>query len=162
METITSPSSAAPLGTTNAHAHDIHVIRDELCVVEAFQASTFSPKGGDILAAAGRPAEVDQIVLQVLKAGGLESISLEEQANLALGTKFVLATGDRTFRFTIDSKSYEWPYPKISGEVLHELAGASADQNLDILRHGAAVPVLPHELVDLSQAGVEQFIKVTK
>lgn len=151
METITSPSAAAPLGTTNASAHTqhIHVIRDELCVVEAVQALTFSPKGKDILVAAGRPTDADQIVLQLLKAGGLESISLEEQANLALGTKFVLATGDRTFRFTIDGKSHEWPYSKVSGEVLHELAGAGTDQDLDILRHGAAVPVLPQELIDL-------------
>lgn len=158
------PSVAAPLSTSNAHvqAHDIQVIRDEFCSVEAAHTSSFNPKGKDILAAAGRPADGDQIVLQVLKAGGFENISLEEAANLAQGTKFVLAAGDRTFRFIIDGKSYEWPYSKISGEMLRELAGAGTDQDLDILRHGAAVPMLPKELIDLSQTGVEQFIKVSK
>ncbi len=158
--------SAALLGhahaTAQVQAHDIHVIRDELCVVEVARAPSFNPKGKDILAAVGRPADADQIVLQVLKVGGLESINLDEPADLALGTKFLLATGDRTFRFTIAGKPYEWPYAKISGEMLRELAGADAGEELDILRHGASVPVLPNELVDLGQAGVEQFLKVAK
>ncbi|MGF6210380.1 multiubiquitin domain-containing protein [Comamonas sp. 4034] len=156
--------AAIPVGFVEAlpQTHDIHVIRDELCVVEAAHAASFNPKGRDILAAASRPADADQIVLQVLKAGGLESISLDESADLTLGTKFVLATGDRTFRFTIDGMPYEWPYAKISGAMLRELAGGNADADLDILRRGAGVPVSLKELVDLTQAGVEQFIKVTK
>lgn len=162
METSNHLTAAPPPDTTNAHAHDIHVIRDELCTVEVTRTVSLSPKGEDILAAAGRPADANQIVLQVLKVGGLESISLEEPVNLTLGTKFVLATGDRTFRFAIDGKPYEWPYARISGEILRELAGAGADQELDILRRGAGAPVPPKELIDLAEAGVEHFVKITK
>jgi hypothetical protein len=163
METGKHLTAAGPLGTnkTQEQSHDIYVIRDELCVLDVARAPS-SPNGKDILAAAGRPSHADQIVLQVLKAGGLESISLDEPADLTLGSKFVLATGDRTFRFAIDGKHFEWPYRKISGEMLRELAGAKADEEMEIMRHGADVPVTPEQLIDLANAGVEQFVKVTK
>lgn len=163
MKTGNSLPPAIPLGTTDSRSqvHQIYVIRNELCVLEVVHASS-KPTGKDILAAADRPAQADQVVLQVLKAGGIESISLGEPANLTLGTKFVLATGDRTFRFTIDGKPYEWPYAKVSGELLRELASTGTDQELDIHRHGAAAPVAANDLIDLSQTGVEQFVKVAK
>lgn len=162
MNTGNNLSAAATLGTVSAATHNIQVISEETCMVEVARAASPNPKGKDILVAAGRPADVSQIVLQVLSAGGLESISLDESADLTLGSKFVLGTGDRTFRFAIDGKPYEWPYAKISGELLRELAGTGAAQELHILRHGAGVPVRPDELIVLAHAGVEQFIKVTK
>lgn len=139
----TTLPAAAPLGTANAQAHDIHVIRDELCVVEAVPVPRHSLEGKDILAAAGRPADADHIVLQVLKTGGLETIRLHEQANLALGTKFVLATGDRLYRFGVGEDSYEWPYRFISGQLIRELAAVPDNQQIEILRNGVAAVVLP-------------------
>lgn len=164
MKTSSHPSAAAPLATTNAHAqaHDIHVIRDELCVVEAVSVQRHSIEGKDILNAAGRPVDADQIVLQVLKAGGLESIRLHEQVNLALGTKFILATGDRLYRFGIGEDSYEWPYRFITGNLISELAAVSNNQHIEILRNGVAAVVQPDERIDLAESGVEKFIKVTK
>ncbi|WOI47868.1 E2/UBC family protein [Acidovorax sp. BLS4] len=158
----TTLPAAAPLGTANAQPHDIHVIRDELCVVEAVPVPRHSLEGKDILAAAGRPADADHIVLQVLKTGGLETIRLHEQANLALGTKFVLATGDRLYRFGVGEDSYEWPYRFISGQLIRELAAVPDNQQIEILRNGVAAVVLPAERIDLAEPGVENFAKVTK
>lgn len=162
MEPSTPPSVAASLGTTHSNARDIHVIRDELCLVEAVSVPRHSFEGKDILAAAGRPADADQIVLQVLKAGGLETIRIHEQVNLALGTKFILATGDRLYRFGIGENSYEWPYRFITGQLIAELSAAADNQHIEIIRNGVATVVPPHERIDLAEYGVEKFVKVTK
>jgi len=133
------------------------LICDEQCVANAVQARSAAPTGADILQAAGRPATPDQLVLQILRRGGLESIRLEERADLALGHKFVLSAGDRTYRFTVDDKQYEWPHRLISGLLLHELSGARPDQQVVFRRDGGPLVVEDHQLVDLNSAGVEHF-----
>ena len=120
------------------------------------------PTGADILKAAGHPVEPDALVLQVLRGGGVETIRLDERADLAAGRKFVLANADRIFRFTVDGKQYEWPHRHISGAMLRELAGVEMTQEVEQLRGGAATAIRPTDHVDLAELGVEKFVLVTK
>lgn len=163
MDTLT-PTTATPLGTSNAHAHaqEIHVIRDELGMIEAVSVPQHGLQGKDILVAAGRPLDTEQIVLQVLKAGGLETIRPDELVDLKLGTKFILASGDRLYRFVIGEDAYEWPYRRITGQLIGELAAIGNNQHIETLRDGFFTVVTPDELVDLAGNGVEKFVKVNK
>lgn len=144
------------------HALSVELICDEQCIAHTAQAQSSAPTGADILQAAGRPVTADQLVFQILQRGGLESIRLEERADLSLGKKFVISTGDRTYRFTIDDKQYEWPHRLISGQLLHELSGALPDQQVVLLRDGTPVLVESHQLVDLHGANVERFVLQSK
>lgn len=138
--------------------HVLQLIFDDECTPQSASTQVGVPTGADILRAAGRPAHPQQVVLQVLSAGGLESIRLDERANLTLGNTFVLGVGDRLYRFTVNGKSYEWPYRRISGALVLELAGGDLDHALELTRHGETTAVAPQDLVDLSEAGLEQFI----
>lgn len=158
----TDPTSLYPLadpaGMPPQEAqHNLHVVGDERCAVQPATTHLWEPTGADILAAAGRPLSPDQIVLQVLRAGGMEELRLDERVNLALGNKFVLAVGDRLFRLTVNGKPYEWPFRLISGAMILELAGAGDEQRVELTREGINSRVAPDQLVDLSLAGVEQF-----
>lgn len=140
----------------------VEIICDDQCVANAVQSRSAAPTGADILQASGRPATPEQLVLQILRRGGLESIRLEEHADLSLGNKFVISAGDRTYRFTVDDKQYEWPHRLISGLLLHELSGARPDQRVAYQQAGALEVVEPNQLVDLHSAGVEKFVLQTK
>lgn len=142
--------------------HEAGVIATEQCVLELVLLHVSDPTGADILKAAGRPINAEQLVLQILSKGGLETISLDEHADLVAGNKFVLADGDRTFRFTVDGKQYEWPYPLISGAMLAELAALVDDRTLQVYRGEKLVDVSPADLIDLAEGGVEKFISVPK
>jgi hypothetical protein len=164
MNANSSTSSQEPVDTgaiaPASQSHHLHLVHDEKCASQPALTHSSEPTGSDILAAAGRPGNADQIVLQVLREGGLESIRLDERANLALGNKFVLAVGDRTFRFAVNAKQYEWPFRLISGAMVLELAAAGHEHDVELTRQGVKTLVAPDELVDLSQAGVEQFTTV--
>lgn len=56
----------------------VELICDEQCVANAVQTRSAAPTGADILHASGRPATPEQLVMQILRRGGLESIRLEE------------------------------------------------------------------------------------
>lgn len=164
MNTFSQPSADKMIESishtaADANKRELHLICDEQCAV---QTSTFPNSGDlcgeDILAATGRSVTADQIVLQLLHSGGLESIRLDERVNLTAGNKFVMANSDRTFRFTIDDKLYEWPYRLISGEIVGALLGNQPELEINLLGHGTTTPVLPKDLVDLSQPGVEKFV----
>jgi hypothetical protein len=146
--------------TSSVQAHAIFVIADEQCTVLQAATPSAHPTGADILAAAGRPATADQVVLQVLRSGGLESIRLDERANLAAGDKFVVAAADRTFRFTVDAKQFEWPHRFISGATVRDLAAVPAQYDLELVRGGAAAVVAAGDLIDLEDPGVERFVSV--
>lgn len=156
MTTSQTPSSV------QQQAHEASVIATEQCVLELVLLHVAAPTGADILKSAGRPVNADQLVLQILRKGGLETIRLDERADLAAGNKFVLADGDRTFRFTVDGKQYEWPYQRISGAMLAELAAITDDRTLQMHRGEKVMDVMPTDLIDLSNAGVEKFVTVPK
>ena len=119
--------------------------------------NTHEAIGEHILSLVGHPATPDQIVLQLLHGGGMESIRLEERINFALGNTFVISSGDRVYRFAIDGKPYEWPYRFISGEMLRMLAGNHPQKVIELIGPHDAVEVAVNERVDLTLPGVETF-----
>ena len=65
--------------------HEIHLISDEQCTVRVCTSpNAHEVLGEHILSLVGLPATPDQIVLQLLHEGGMESIRLDERINLAL------------------------------------------------------------------------------
>lgn len=142
---------------------ELHLISDEHCTMRVC-APTYvhEPRGEDILSLFGLPVTPEQIVLQMLHDGGIESIRLDERINLALGNKFVVSSGDRTYRFTIDGKQYEWPYRFISGELLRVLVGNHPQLEIELIGQEERVVVAFNERADLTLPGVEQFVSRIK
>ena len=85
------------------------------------------PTGSQILEAAdARPAD-QHLVFQVLQNGLLEELRPDETTDLrAKGVeKFLVFRSDRSFRFELDGRIFEWGATLISGMTLKKLAGAS-------------------------------------
>jgi hypothetical protein len=167
MNTHSQPaaSSQHEIGThaVPSFVHELHLISDEQCTVRVCAPpNVLEPIGEDILSLAGRPATPEQAVLQLLHSGGMESIRLDERINLTLGNKFVVSSGDRMYRFTIDGKSYEWPHRFISGELLRTLAGKHPQTEIELINPHDAVVVAFNERVDLTLPGVETFVSRIK
>ena len=138
--------------------HELHLISDEQCTVHVCTPPNANEVLGEhLLSLVGRPATPDQIVLQLLHGGGMESIRLDERINLAQGNTFVIASGDRVYRFTIDGKPYEWPHRFISGALLRMLAGNHPQAVIELIGPHDAVEVAVNERVDLTLPGVETF-----
>lgn len=144
--------------TLNARAQAIQVISDEVCTGLDLTAPNVCPTGAEILIAAGRSATPNQLVLQVLHAGGLESIRLDERADLAAGSTFVLATGDKTFRFTVDVAQFEWPHRLIVSGMVRRVANVAPDHQLGLARPGGVQMLDADDVVDLAIGGVEKFV----
>lgn len=162
MNSISSSSPAHGHSDATVHdsqSHKLQLVHDESCTLGMFTYLRH-PTGADILAAVGRPADKDQVVMQLLLSGGLEDIRLDERVNLALGDKFVLGSGDCLFRFTLNGKQCAWPHRHISGSLVLALAGLDHEHSVKLVREGVECFVAPSELVDLSQSGVEELLTV--
>jgi hypothetical protein len=119
------------------------------------------PTGLQILEAAhARPAD-EHLVFQVLGNGLLEELRPDETADLRTKgiEKFLVFRNDRSFRFELDGRIFEWGGTLISGMTLKKLA------EVDLATYGVWLNV-PHgehrligdnELIDLSAPGVEKF-----
>lgn len=140
-------------------AREIHLIYDNEFVPRTASVHVAHLTGAEILGVAGRPITAEQIVLQVLHAGGFESIRLDERADLAAGTKFIFATGDRSYRFFLNGRQFEWPCEEVSAALLLQLAGKAEDH--DVLQELDGSPLdklLAHdEVVSLAIRATEQF-----
>jgi len=119
------------------------------------------PTGLQILEAAGaRPAD-EHLVFQVLKNGLLEELRPDETTDLrAKGVeKFLVFRSDRSFRFELDGRIFEWGAILISGMTLKKLASVDpATYGVWLEVRGADDrPIDDTEMVDLSAMGVERF-----
>lgn len=167
MNTYSQPAANNPheIGTHMVPplVHELYLISDEHCTLRVCAPpNALKPIGEDILSLAGRPATPEQIVLQLLHGGGMESIRLDEHINLTLGNKLVVSSGDRIYRFTIDGKPYEWPHRYISGELLRTLVGKHPQTEIEMIDAHNAVVVAFNERVDLTVPGVETFVSRIK
>lgn len=119
------------------------------------------PTGLQILELAGaRPAN-EHLVFLVLKNGLLEELRPDEMADLRTKgvERFLVFRSDRSFRFELDGRIFEWGGTLISGLTLKHLAGvdpATYGVWLEV-RGTDDRPIADTELVDLSAAGVERF-----
>ena len=117
--------------------------------------------GRQLLDQAGKRPVDEYLIFQLLKGGQLEEIRLDETVDLRKTgiEKFVTWQSDRSFRFVIDGRRFEWGVPIITGLKLKQLA------QVDINSYGVWLevrgaedrPIGNTEEVDLTQPGVERF-----
>lgn len=109
--------------------------------------------GAALTAAAAIPGAT--MVLQQLKRGGLQRVSMEQVLQLEQGSTFFLLPGEKTFPFSIDADGYEWPVAQVMVALILKLA-SKKDSGVDLVQHteGMADTVLePDEVVTLTGAG---------
>lgn len=118
--------------------------------------------GSQILAAAGARPASDFLVFQVQRDGALEVVRPEETVDLrsAGAEKFLVFRSDRSFRFLLDERAFDWGASHISGGTIKRLAGVSAE-TMDVWLDAAGGKdrvIDNKELVDLAQPGAERFV----
>ncbi len=120
--------------------------------------------GQQLLDLAGKRPTDEFIIFQLLHDGQLEDIRLDETVDLRRSgiEQFLTFKSDRSFRFVIDGRRFEWGAPIITGLKLKQLAGVDPvtyDVWLEIrgVRGAEDRPIADNEQVDLSQPGVERF-----
>lgn len=118
--------------------------------------------GSQILAISGARPASEFLVFQVLRDGALEVIRPEETVDLrsAGAEKFLVFRSDRSFRFFLDERAFDWGASHISGATIKRLAGvpsATTDVWFDAAG-GQDRLVEDKEMVDLAISGTERFI----
>lgn len=122
--------------------------------------------GRQLLDEAGkRPAEEFLLFLK-LRNGLLEEVRLDETVDLrGRGVeRFLTFKSDRSFRFELDGRRFEWGASFITGLTLKKLAGVALEKYgvWREVRGDEDPPVGDHECVDLSEEGLERFFTGTK
>lgn len=121
--------------------------------------------GAQILAVAeARPAS-HFLVFQVLGDGALEVVRPEETVDLrsAGAEKFLVFRSDRSFRFFLDDRAFDWGASLISGRTIKRLAevpSETTDVWLDAAG-GLDRRIDDKEMVDLANPGTERFVTHT-
>lgn len=118
--------------------------------------------GSQILAVAGARPASDFLVFQVQRDGVLEMVRPDQAVDLrsAGAEKFLVFRSDRTFRFFLDERAFDWGASHISGGTIKRLAGVAGETNdvwLDAAGGHDRV-IEDKEMVDLAQPGAERFI----
>lgn len=118
--------------------------------------------GSQILTAAGACPASEFLVFQVLRDGALEVVRPEETVDLrsAGSDKFIVFRSDRSFRFFLDERAFDWGASHISGATIKRLAevkGEHTDVWLDAAG-GHDRLIDDKELVDLASPGTERFV----
>lgn len=117
--------------------------------------------GQQLLDAAGKRPVDEHLIFQLLQNGQMEEIRLDETADLRQPgiERFITWHSDRSFRFAIDGRRFEWGAPIITGLKLKQLAGidpVSYGVWLEV-RSSEDRPIADNEQVDLQALGVERF-----
>lgn len=118
--------------------------------------------GSQILTAAGAHPASDFLVFQVLRDGALDPVRPEETVDLrsAGAEKFLVFRSDRSFRFFLDERAFDWGAAHISGATIKRVAGVPADTT-DVwfdVAGGHDRVIENKEMVDLAQPGTERFV----
>lgn len=110
--------------------------------------------------ASKRPVD-EHLIFQLLYNGQLEEIRLDETVELRKPgiERFVTWQSDRSFRFAIDGRRFEWGAPIVTGMKLKKLAGVDpASYGVWLEMRGAEdLPIADSECVDLRSPGIERF-----
>jgi len=121
--------------------------------------------GSQVLAAAGASPASDFLVFQVLRDGAQEVVRPEETVDLrnAGAEKFLVFRSDRSFRFFLDERAFDWGASHISGGTIKRLAGVPSETTdlwLDAAYSNDRL-IDNKEMVDLASPGAERFITRT-
>jgi len=117
--------------------------------------------GLQLLDTAGQRPSDEFLIFSLLPGGQLEEIRLDETVDLRQQgiERFITWRSDRSFRFVIDGRRFEWGAPVITGLKLKQLAGVDPETYAVWLevRGGEDRRVENTETVDLRREGVERF-----
>lgn len=112
------------------------------------------------LARVAQPGEC--LLYQVLTSGVIEEVRPEQSIDLraAGAEKFIVFRSDRSFRFFLNERSFDWGATHISGGTLKHLAA------VQVSNHDVWLTVQDHpprlvenaQFVDLGAPGVERFV----
>lgn len=121
--------------------------------------------GSQILTAAGACPASDFLVFQLLRDGAQEVLRPEETVDLrsAGAEKFLVFRSDRSFRFLLDERAFDWGASHISGGTIKRLAGVPAETT-DVWLDAAGGHdrlIDNKEMVDLASPGTERFVTRT-
>jgi Multiubiquitin len=119
------------------------------------------PTGAQILEAAGITCPIEYVAYRILRNGLLEELRPDETTDLRdSGTeRFIVFRTDRSFRFLLNDRSFDWGAPQITGLTLKKLAGVDlATMGVWLEIPGSAGRRIgDQEFVNLAEAGVEHF-----
>lgn len=117
--------------------------------------------GRQLLDEAGKRPVEDFLIFLKLRNGLLEEVRLDETVDLRKPgvERFLTFKSDRSFRFELDGRRFEWGAALITGLTLKTLAGvdlATYGVWLEV-RGGEDRPIGDDEPVNLSEEGLERF-----
>lgn len=120
------------------------------------------PTGAQIFEAAGITNLVDYVAYRILQSGLLEELRPDEPTDLRDSgvERFIIFRTDRSFRFLLNDRSFDWGAPHITGLTLKKLAGV----DLATMAVWLEVPgsssrlIADQEFVNLAEPGVERFL----
>jgi hypothetical protein len=122
------------------------------------------PTGRQIIEAAGGRPPDEFVVLEWRADGDLVEINIDETVELRRPgvERFIVARSDRTFRFEIDGRKFEWPEAAISRPVLLALSGQDpkAFSVWQELRNRPDQEILDGHPANLDEKGTERFYTV--
>ena len=135
------------------------VISDESFSFEAFKFEDSVVTAAQIAESVGAHPVTQFKILQQLKSGEIETKRPTETTDLReTGVeRFFVIRSDRTYGFTIDGLSLEWPLVTISGAHLRLLAQATDLQELIRVTAEGFKPVTATEVLSFADSGTEEF-----
>lgn len=117
--------------------------------------------GRQLLDEAGKRPVEEFLIFLKLRNGLLEEIRLDETVDLRKRgvEQFLTFRSDRSFRFELDGRRFEWGAALITGRTLKKLAGVDLETYgvWQEVRGGEDFPIDDNESVDLSKEGLERF-----
>lgn len=120
------------------------------------------PTGAQILEVAGFTNLVDYVAYRVLQSGLLEELRPDEPTDLRDSgvERFIIFRTDRSFRFLLNGRLFDWGTPHITGLTLKKLAGVDLATMAVWLEvpGSTARPIGDRDFVNLAEPGVERFI----
>lgn len=119
------------------------------------------PTGAQILEAAGITNPVEYVAYRILQNGLLEELRPDETTDLRDSgvERFIIFRSDRSFRFLLNDRSFEWGAPHITGLPLKKLAGVDLVTMTVWLDVSGSVgrAIADQEFVNLAEPGVERL-----
>jgi hypothetical protein len=120
-----------------------------------------APTGAQILEAAGITNPVEYVAYRILQDGLLEELRPNETTDVRDSgvERFIIFRTDRSFRFLLNDRSFDWGTPHITGLTLKKLSGVDLATMAVWLEIPGSVgrPIADQEFVNLAEPGVERF-----
>lgn len=138
------------------------LIGDDALEFESCTISDPVPTGAQILEVAGIDNQVEYVAYRILQSGLLEELRPDETTDLRDSgvERFIIFRTDRSFRFLLNGRPFDWGASHVTGLTLKKLAGIDlATMTVWLEVPGSTGrPIGDQEFVNLAEPGVERFL----